>query len=174
MIPSTPAYPLQRAVPGMVTAATFVALQVAARNPTLGPAQYPGAFSISNFVEKDVGNVDAIGNGIVFQIISSAANNATLNLRLTGWRPYGADQWIAETLCEVAATLSLAVGLAGHDLLDTERFADIITLVSGPDAIQIKSFTDDRPGSVFVDALGCPVLQIQAQTQNANILWSPM
>lgn len=174
MIQSTPSLPLQRAVPGMVAAAAFAALQPADSNPTINPGRFPGAFSISAFPDPDIGTVDVVGNSIFFQIISDAANNASLNLRLTGWRKLAVDLWIPETLCEVSATLSLAVGFVGAALLNTERLADAIAQISGPSGMQVKTFADDRPGSVLVDALGCTVLQIQAQTNNANILWTPL
>lgn len=174
MIPSTPSYPLARAVAANVTAAAFTALGVANQNPTANLANFPGAFSFSTFVDADVGKIDVVGNAIFFQIIGTGADNDTLTLRLTGWRPFGTDQWIAETLCEVTATLCAAVGVAGKDLLNTDRLADAIVKVTGPDNMQVKSFTDNRPGSVLVDALGCPILQIQSQTKDANILWAPL
>lgn len=64
-----------------------------------------------------------------------SSNNATFSMRVLGWRsvtgPGVATIWLPELLCEVNCLTCLATGVAGAAVLDTERFCDGITLVTG-------------------------------------------
>lgn len=65
------------------------------------------------------------------------ANNDAASMRVIGWRRVRGTTtditlWVPEVLCEVACTFSAAVGIAGAPVLNTEAFADTITIVSEP------------------------------------------
>ncbi len=80
---------------------------------------------------------------------------------MLGWRPSGA-LWIPTILAEVSCTLSTAVGVAGQDILDTERIADTISGVIGTAGsdYQIFSPANNTPAYILVDTKGCPDIEV--------------
>lgn len=82
------------------------------------------------------------------------SDNDVFSLRVIGWRhigeapPQGSPTWlwVPTVLAEVSCTISAAVGVAGARVLNTERFADTITIVSEP---TITAATT-RQGSILV------------------------
>jgi hypothetical protein len=66
------------------------------------------------------------------------SDNDAFDLRVIGWRHIGAvgqgpalaALWVPTILVEVTCTISAAVGVAGSPVLNTERFADTITVKS--------------------------------------------
>jgi hypothetical protein len=93
----------------------------------------------------------------------SGADNSTFDLYLVGWRLVG-TLWVPAVLLEFTATLCTFVGVAGSDVLDTERFADTLgdpgtNLGSkGVDAQQ-HSPANNTPGFYLVDPCGCAVFK---------------
>lgn len=64
----------------------------------------------------------------------AGADDTTFSLRVTGWRKTVGSAtalWVPVTLVELACTLSTAVGVAGADVVATDRFADTITVTKG-------------------------------------------
>lgn len=61
-------------------------------------------------------------------------DNDAFSVRLIGWHKIGNTTsgvlWLPVPLVELACTISQAVGVAGSPVLDTERFADTITIVT--------------------------------------------
>jgi hypothetical protein len=55
-------------------------------------------------------------------------------LRIIGWRAVGTGPtrlWIPVILGELTCTVSTAIGIAGAEVLNTERFADTLAIVTG-------------------------------------------
>lgn len=71
------------------------------------------------------------------------ADDTTFSLTVLGWRPttgnFGATLtqplWVPVTIAVYQATLGTASGVAGSDLPSTQKFADAITVTSGPSFI---------------------------------------
>lgn len=86
----------------------------------------------------------------------AGADNSTFDLRILGWRATGNGLYVPTILCQVACTLSTSVGVAGADVLDTERFVDTLTLSLGNAGVDCQVFSpaNDTPSHVIVDTKG--------------------
>lgn len=100
-------------------------------------------------------------NGMVLLLYGLGADNDTMSCRVIGWRSVGENDvttglWIPVILCEFAAVLSGATGVAGATILNTERFADTITLTTGNDdvSVDIVSPTGDVIAHAMMDLKG--------------------
>lgn len=82
------------------------------------------------------------------------ADEDAFSLRIIGWRHLGEGPgqgnpnwiWAPTTLVEVACVLGTSVGVAGAQVLNTEAFADTITIVSEP----TLTANTTRQGTVLV------------------------
>jgi hypothetical protein len=63
----------------------------------------------------------------------AGADNATGSFRVIGWAPTNGSVplWIPTVMHEYDVTLSAAVGVAGADAINTDRFADTIAAATG-------------------------------------------
>ena len=107
-------------------------------------------------------------NGMALCFFGAGSDTNTFSARLIGWNPLQTDRdaavsantnlWIPTPLFEVSVALSLQVGIAGKALINTDRFADTITL-TGTTAnagvnINIVSPANDTIGYLYVDLAG--------------------
>jgi hypothetical protein len=65
-------------------------------------------------------------NMLIVYPFGSGADNSTFDVRALGWRKTKNGLWVPSTLCEFNCILSAQVGVAGADVVATERFADTI------------------------------------------------
>jgi hypothetical protein len=100
------------------------------------------------------------------------ANDTTFDQRLVGWSLVGVT-WVPVILCQYSVTLSTAVGVAGGDVLATERFADAVSDpatnlgTTGVDC-QPKSPQNNTPAHYLIDAVGCTVFKIENDMTGAT------
>lgn len=99
------------------------------------------------------------------------SDNDVFSLRIWGWwrlNYNGAPYWLASILGEIACTISAHVGVAGGPVLNTERFADTITIVreyvetadSTPQGTILRhSPTNDSPASVIMPLFGAEFIE---------------
>ncbi len=88
----------------------------------------------------DVVEPNDVLEGIPYSI---GADNTTYSMRIIGWRKVS-TLWVPTIIAELACTASAAVGVASAAVINTERFADTITLVSG--IAVLNSPTNDTAG----------------------------
>ena len=123
------------------------------------------------------------------------ADNDAFSMRVIGWRRIGSGVspanvlWIPIILGEFACTISAAVGVVGSPVLNTERFADTITVVKQPKTTDTDSVGAASRGDNFIYSaagdliafidmlvLGCDKLEFTFdQTTNApttNVLYA--
>lgn len=118
------------------TSAAFVSKVPTGTEPTGDAGSATGASIIELGVDyfpppKTVVNVIPFGVG---------ADDSTMSVRIIGWAKAGTGTtalWIPVTLAELLCTLSTAVGVAAKYVVNTERFADTITLTYGNDDVSI-------------------------------------
>lgn len=156
--------------------------------PTLSP-QYPGPFKAratnstdSAFPSRVAQTASPLLNDGAFSVenypiwlslvpFGVGANNTTFDVRVIGWRKYGntADVggtlWMPRTLLQFSVTLSAAVGVAGTEVDETQRFADTLSdPVTGMGTIGVNcqptSPANDTEGHYLFDRQGHPVLEI--------------
>jgi hypothetical protein len=60
----------------------------------------------------------------------AGADNSTVDVRVLGWQQI-AGLWVPAFLCQATFTLSAIVGVAGQAVLNTERFADTVSITNG-------------------------------------------
>lgn len=120
-----------------------------------------------------------IQNGISLLFYGIGSNNNTFSARVLGWSNVGTDRadvvtddmqiWIPVVLVEVAVTLSSTpVGLAGKAVLNTELFADTIT-ITGTTAnagvnVNVVSPANDTIARMFLDCEGQQYIEVQFTT----------
>lgn len=108
--------------------------------------------------------------GLVIVPYGAGADNATFSFRVIGWRFVGVDPqtrlWIPATLVEVTATLSTVVGVAGYQVIDTERFADTLILVVGSASVNnvIISPADNTIAHVMVSTSSFQKIELSFTT----------
>lgn len=101
-----------------------------------------------------VGVFDVLGEGTLdIQPFGAGADDSTFSMRVWGWRKTsGTDLWVPKCICTLDVVLSTAVGVAGEDALNTDRFADAITLAATLGGMAIlESVPANTPASAVVD-----------------------
>jgi hypothetical protein len=106
------------------------------------------------------------------------ADNSTFDLRVIGWKPSSLGLWVPTILAQAACTLSAAVGVAGYEVIDTQRFADTIALTQVLTSVDSKlsSVGSDLVASFQVETRGCAFIQVTfdlgtATGANALVSW---
>ena len=164
MLLETLATPFFKARSVNQTSATFVSKIPTATEPSgdAGTATGASVFDIGKGYAQ---------NGVLVTPYGIGSDNNTMSLRLIGWRSIGANAvatllWIPVIICEVAATLSTAVGIVGKTVLDTERFADTLSLTTGNDdvSIDIVSPTGNVIAHFVADLKGFQKLEVSFTT----------
>lgn len=123
----------------------------------------------------DLANPSAGGtvaqNSAIILPYAIGVNNNTFSVRIIGWRVTGMNAetalWIPVVLAELAVTISSTpIGAAGKDVLDTELFADTITLTTGNAnvSIDVNSPADNTIAHVVVDLKGFQKLELSFTT----------
>lgn len=113
-------------------------------------------------------------NSLRLMPFGAGADNSTLSVRVIGWSCVGDNAgnnlWVPTILAEYSAILSAAVGVAGRAVLDTERFADQVTLVTGNDGVDTSKISpaNDTPAHVLVDLKGCQKVEVVFQLGTAT------
>lgn len=106
------------------------------------------------------------------QVLPFGGNNDNdqIVVRVVGWnRTKTSGLWVPRILAEVTATLSSSItGVAAHDVLNTEFFADDLTLTSGGIAVLYKGATDSLPAFFEVDINGSALISVQCKTGTAG------
>lgn len=124
--------------------------------------------------------IDLANNGIITQNsvlicpYALASNNDTFSVRVIGWRRIGTEPtswlWVPVLLAEIACTCGTSVGVAGMQVLNTEAFADTITLTAGNDNVSIdrNSLADNLIAHVVVDMKGSKMLELSFSTESSS------
>jgi hypothetical protein len=100
-------------------------------------------------------------NNVIVIPYGIGADNTTMSARVISWRE-ASGLWIPTIVCEVACTLSTSIGVAAQTVLDTERFADTLSLTLGNAGVDCQVFSpaNNTPAHVVVDAKGASVLEV--------------
>jgi hypothetical protein len=113
----------------------------------------------------DVSKNSAGPNGVIVIPFGIGDDDDVFAMRVIGWRPAGtgaSELWIPVLLAELTCTMSTATGVAGGEVLATERFADTIVLVDGNDdiSIDITSPEGNVIAHAVIDAKGFPKIEM--------------
>ncbi len=114
------------------------------------------------------------GNQYLFYFYAIGANNVTGKAQINGWRKVdNGTLWIPMPLIQVDLIFGASTGVAASDVLDTERFADTITLTSGKNytaayEIIIAGTPDDTVAGLAVDVKGAELIQVQVSVGTAT------
>lgn len=106
----------------------------------------------ANVFSRQAGAV--IENNAILIPFGAGADNTTFDMRVIGWETVSnGTLWVPVALAQYSCTLCAAVGVAGSDLIATDRFADTITAASWNPAggTEIVSPTGDLIGSIIMD-----------------------
>ncbi len=109
-----------------------------------------------------------VQNNMMIEFFGAGADDTTFDARLVGWSPLQTDRaavvsdetqiWIPTVLFQVNVTLSTQVGVAARAVIETDRFADTIVLVTGTAnagvGIDIRSPANNTIASLMVDLRG--------------------
>lgn len=112
-------------------------------------------------------------NSCFFVVYGTGADNNTCNVRLIGWRTIGSNVetllWVPVILCDLACTLSAAVGVAGKAVVATERFADTIAVTTGSlgTSLDVVSPTGDVIAHAVADIKGFSKIEFSFNTNSS-------
>lgn len=107
-----------------------------------------------------------VQNSLVVMFYGTGSDNNTGSCRALAWSQVGNDPntslWVYFILAEFAFTLSASVGVAGKQVVATERFADTVTLTYGNDdvSLDIVSPANDIPTRVVFDCFGAQFVEL--------------
>lgn len=115
------------------TSASFVAKIPTGTEPSgdAGTATGSAIIEIGKSLYRSAAGIRIIPFGV-------GNDDTTFSVRVIGWAKSGPDAtalWVPTTIAELDCTLSTAVGVAAKYVIDTERFADTITLAFGNDDV---------------------------------------
>lgn len=152
-------------------AANSTASSVTAPTPTLTEPTGDGFYRCG--ASGDEGNI----NYVDLRIFGAGADNTTGTGLLVGWRkavdPSGVATalWIPKKLLSLAFTFGTSVGVAAAVAINTDRFADTITVATAyipTSAYNVNSPADNSVASVEVDATGFDFIQFLPATGTAT------
>jgi hypothetical protein len=100
-------------------------------------------------------------NNVMLVPYGVGADNVTMSARVLAWRE-ASGLWVPTIVCEVACTLSTAVGVAAATVINSERFADTLTLTFGNAGVDCQVFSpaNNTAGHVVLDAKGATILEV--------------
>ncbi len=127
----------------------------------IGDAGTASGASIIDIGSLGSGGTGAIQNAMLAVFYGVGSDTNTFSAKLIGWKPVDWDNrltglWIPVPLVVLALTLSTPPGLAGKTILNTELFADTITLTTGNDdvSVDIVSHADNTISHCLIDLKG--------------------
>ncbi len=114
---------------------------------------------------------------------SGATTDKTMvGIEIYGWNPVGStsnDLWAPLLMGRFDAVAGTSVGVAGKRIVNTEHFADTITLIDGDESARIVSGIDNRIASVTLDLEGATRFQVvytggfgAAEVDNFNYMFA--
>jgi hypothetical protein len=105
--------------------------------------QYRKALATSStatsFASKVITKTEPTGDGVhstncaqnmTVLLYGAGADDSTFDVKIIGWRKV-IGTWVPTNIAHLAAVLSTSVGVAGGDVVATDRFADAITATTG-------------------------------------------
>ena len=155
------------------TDASFDSLIVRATEPTVVDAS-SATGQVAIRLRQPNSNVTQ--NVVRLWFYGIGADNTTFSARVNLWERVGDDPesavWFAYASAALEVILSTYVGLAGKEILNTERFADTIALtaLSGNDdvTVSIVSPANDTPGYVDIDFGGAELMEVSFDMTGAT------
>lgn len=137
----------------------------------------------TSFASKIITGTPPAGDGVIatggetLEILpfGAGADDDTFELKVIGWRR--ADVlWVPRNICHLAVTLSTAVGLAGKYVVETDRFADAITVTTGSANVVVPTVTANSPCMAIINIEGDEKIEIvfdrTGATTSCNVLYS--
>jgi hypothetical protein len=130
----------------------------------------------------------SIQNGINLIFFGAGADTNTMSVRGIGWSlvksspalfvPPELELWIPVPLFEVSVALSVMTGLANKAVINTDLFADTITITTttanqGVD-VDVRSPANDTIAEMYVDLRGNQKFELiwdMTGATNGNALW---
>lgn len=106
---------------------------------------------------------------------AAGSDGGTFTVQVVAWSNVS-GLWVPSILYEGVATLSTFVGVAGAAVVETERFADTLTIASnkgntGVDTV-VLSPADNTPAHVVIDVKGAELIEVRASSSgNALYAW---
>ena len=116
------------------TSATFVSKVSTTTEPT-GTGSTATNSSVIDL--RSPGN-DVMRSVVKILLYGTGNDNDTFSCQVIGWTLAGSGLWVPTVLCQLQGTLSTAVGVAGAYVVDTERFADAITVTFGNANVSVE------------------------------------
>jgi hypothetical protein len=106
-------------------------------------------------------------NSLVVLPYGIGADDVTFNMQVIGWRVIGSQPisllWVPSVLIDVACTAGTSTGVAGMQVLNTERFADTITVTTQP-------YTIGSDGNAHITNMGTPIVNSPANNGIAFVV----
>jgi hypothetical protein len=78
-------------------------------------------------LDLDAGGVRTAAPRVHYRFFGTGADNATASARVTGWNLFGTI-YVPTPICTVAIVLGTLTGVAGAEVSDSERWADVLTV----------------------------------------------
>ncbi len=113
---------------------------------------------------------------VFFQFFGAGADDTTFDAKVIGWRRAGDNDltaiWTTVHIADVSVILSTLVGIAGKYVIETDRFADTVTLNDGVGIVYQSADANSIVSTLEVDTLGCQkgrvIYDLTGATANAR------
>jgi hypothetical protein len=121
-----------------------------------------------------------VANLARFEFYGTDAANETFEYAIFGWASNGTS-WSATKLAAGVATLGTKTGVAAGGVLNTELYADTLTVATGGEenvTWALSSPADNTKAWLLLDCAGFPLLQVKVKIDTgtpsaaANLLWA--
>lgn len=104
-------------------------------------------------------------NLIELMFFGEGADNATYDVFVGTWEKLGRGEtacWAFKIIAKLSCTLCTYVGLAGKEIINTERFVDTVTVSLGNAGVDISVISNaaDRPAVVRIDYTGSAKIEL--------------
>lgn len=120
----------------------------------------PADAGVMDLQGSDSASRDRIPSAVMVVPYGAGSDNATLELRIYGFRPVGTT-WTPYLLAQVTCTLCATTGVSGGTVGTGNRYVDTVTLATGYNAnvgVEVVSPANDTPAHIVVVTKGSPVL----------------
>lgn len=100
-----------------------------------------------------------IPSTLQFLFYGAGADDATLSVRILGWKPLGNGTWVPQCICTANLTLGNITGNTGLSLGTADRLVDIVSVTNGIGTVYSPA-SDTQAAILEVPTAGCPVVTV--------------
>lgn len=180
-------YPFQRALTTSYATNGYPTIIPTTTQPSGAGVFFPGGTPSATYAlgTENLPSSLSTSYSVMAVFFGAGSDNTTFSSRLIGWKQTqgisALSLWVPVPLLQVQCTLGTSIGIASADVINTDRFADGISLTAGygttdMNGVLVNTLSNDLVGHLIAGVRGFGCLQWIFDTggsaTNANALFT--